>query len=55
MASQYGPGVTPAKYPVLNLKPGAKWSKGLTSGHLDTFDEWLLGKLGATPLTVVHI
>lgn len=33
---------TPASYPIHNLKPGAKWSKGLTSARLDTFGEWLL-------------
>ena len=38
------PGATLGEYPVLNLKPGAKWSKGLTAGRLDHFGEWLLEK-----------
>lgn len=33
------PGPTPGEYPVLNLKPGAKWSRGLTQGRLGTFSE----------------
>ena len=32
-------GEIPRGYPVLNFKPGEKWSKGLTSGRLDTFGE----------------
>jgi hypothetical protein len=38
------PGATGGEYPVLNLNPGVKWSKGLTSGRLDTFGELLLFK-----------
>jgi hypothetical protein len=42
MGNHHHPGTTPAGYPVLNLKPGAKWSKSLTSSRLDTFGELLL-------------
>lgn len=31
------PGGTHGEYPVVNLKPGAKWSKGLTSARLNHF------------------
>ena len=32
-------GATPAEYPVLNPKSGAKWSKGLTADRLNNFGE----------------
>lgn len=47
-------GTAPGEYPVLNLNPGAKWSKGLTNGRLDTFVGGHFSDINLSSVLFVH-